>query len=280
MSSQLPTPLLERIAEITVSPVAIALCPDFQGGDWRWKRLADHVMDWLPDVAFRPKEKQALLYEPRKQLALACRRFFDVEDPEKRGEIGEVLLHLACRQEFGTTPFVARLFYKMRTNDSVTSIDMAHLLYDEQADELELWLGEAKLYDSLDRAKARAIQSVSALWDAEFLAEMKALIGPKVEASAEYAEKLNWLFADETSLDHLVDRIVIPICLAADYPPTKAATRRTPEYIEIVEAELAALRKYVADRVPQSVQVVCIFVPMDSKESLETEVNKQVQSYL
>lgn len=237
-------------------------------------------MDWLPDVAFRPKEKRALLYEPRKQLALACRRFFDVDDPEKRGEIGEVLLHVACRQEFGTTPFVARLFYKMRSNDSVTSVDMAHLLYDEESDDLELWLGEAKLYDSLDHAKARAIESVRGLWDAEFLAEMKALIGPKVEKSAPYAEKLNWLFADETSLDHLIDRIVIPICLAANYEPTAAAIKRTTSYINTVETELKALQKFIAERVPQHVTVVCIFVPMDCKEKLETEVNNQVQSYL
>ncbi|MDQ4087029.1 MAG: DUF1837 domain-containing protein [Pseudomonadota bacterium] len=280
MAARLPTPLLERIAECPGDPIAIALCPDFQRGQWRWKRLADHVMDWLPDVAFRPKERRVLLYEPRKQLAQACRRFFDVDDPEKRGEIGEVLLHAVCRQEFGTIPFIARLFYKMRTNDSVTSVDMAHLLYDEDGDDIELWLGEAKLYDDIDQAKFRAIQSIRALWDPDFLEEMKALVGPKVEKSAPYAERVRWLFADETSLDHLVDRLVIPICIAVTHPLTQAASRRTAEYVSDVYAELEKLREYLQNRVPQGVTIVCVFVPMDCKEKLENEVNRQVQSYL
>jgi hypothetical protein len=68
--------------------------------------------------------------------------------------------------------------------------------------------------------------------------------------------------------------------LAADYPATVAATKRTTEYIKAIQTELEALRQYIAERVPQTVSVVCIFVPMDCKEKLETEVNKQVSAYL
>jgi hypothetical protein len=145
---------------------------------------------------------------------------------------------------------------------------------------LELWLGEAKLYDSLGAAKTRAIASIQGLWDPDFLAEMKALIGPKVERSVPYAEKLNWLFADETSLDQLIERIVIPVCLAADYAPTKMAEKRDQEYVDKVTTELASLRDYLQARVPINVTIVCIFIPLDCKHKLETEVNRQVRSFL
>jgi hypothetical protein len=276
----IPTKLLERICCDSSSPVAIAMCPDFELGSWRCKRLADHIFDWLPDVALRPREREALLYEPYKQLAQSCRRFFDVTNAEKRGEIGEVLIHAICRQEFGTIPFMVRLFYKMRTNDSVTSIDVAHLCFNEHSGDVELWLGEAKLYDDLDQARYRALQSIRALWDPDFLQEMKALVGPKVEPSVAHAEALTWLFADETSLDQLINRIVIPICIACDHPTTLNATERTDEYIAAISDELAKLRKYFLECVPVDVRFVCIFVPLNNKENLEQAVNDKVQSFL
>ncbi len=275
-----PVPLLVRIAAVDDPPIAIALCPDFERTAWRYKALADHLFDWLPDVALRPKEREALLYEPNKQLARASRRLFDTEDASKRGEVGEILLHAICRQEFDTTPFVARLFYKMRSNDSVTSVDVVHALLNPDSGKLELWLGEAKLYDDIQQARYAALKSVEPLWDPEFLTEMKALVGPKIEDGAPYAAELAWLFEEETSLDQIIDRIVVPICIAADFDPTKDSTSRTPEYISAVLQELEAARSYFSTRVPTEIEFVVLMVPMDCKEKLEVAVNRKVQSYL
>lgn len=279
-SDVLPQQLLQRIASIDQAPVALAMCPDFEFGSWRFKQLAEHIFDWLPDVALRPKERALLLYEPNKQLSHSARRLFDTDDPSRRGEVGEILIHAICRQEFKTIPFVARLFYKMRSNDSVTSVDVVHLLHNEDTKKLELWLGEAKLYSSLNKAKAKALESVEPLWDPEFLAEMKALIGPKLETDVPYLEELRWLFADETSLDQIVDRLVIPICIATDYDATKNAHQRTPEYLAEIEAELSKLRSYLSEKVPSKVRIVCIFVPMDDKAKLEQAVNAKIKAFL
>lgn len=276
----IPSQLLHRICSLRDGPTAIALCPDFERSNWRFKRLSDHVFDWLPDVALRPDERMAMLFESHKTLATSCRRLFDTDEPEKRGEVGEILLHAICRQEFGSIPIVARLFYKMRTNDSVTGVDVVHIVYDDQKDNLELWLGEAKLYSSLREAKYKALKSIEPLWDAEFLSEMKALVGPKVDASAKYAEALSWLFADETSLDQIIDRLVVPICIACDYEATFAAERRSQEYISQIEAELQSIQKYFDERVPTDIDIVCIFVPMDCKEKLETTFNEKLRSML
>ena len=280
MAFPIPAKLLQRICSISAPPISIAVCPDFESGTWRYKQLADHLLDWLPDVALRPNEREALLYEPHKQLARACRRLFDTDDPRRRGEVGEILLHALCRQEFSTEPFVARLFYKMRTNDFVTSVDVVHLLYNDDEDDLELWLGEAKLYQDLDQAKYAALKSIAPLWDSEFLHEMKALIGPKVELGIKYAEKLTWLFSEETSLDQIVDRIVIPICLAADYPATKSASSRTAAYIAEIDNELQKTRTWFRERVPVDVSIVCMLIPMDDKTKLETAFNERIRAYL
>ncbi len=275
-----PAKLLERIAESSDSPIAIALCPDFEVGSWRSKALAEHLFDWLPDVALRPKEREALLYEPNKQLARSCRRLFDTNDPAARGEIGEILLHAVCRQEFDTVPFVARLFYKMRSNDSVTSVDVVHVVQNADTGDLELWLGEAKLYADIQAARYAALKSVEPLWKPDFLTEMKALIGPKIEVGAPYAGELAWLFEEETSLDQIIKRIVVPICIASDFVPTNTSDSRSTEYVAAVAAEMTAARAYFAKRIPVEVTFVTIIVPMDSKDKVEQYMNARVQSYL
>lgn len=276
----LPAPILQRVVHLADKPQCVALCPDFELGAWRHKLLAEHLFDWLPDVALRPKEREILLFEPNKTLARSCRRLFDTADASKRGEIGEILLHAACRQEFGTAPFVARLFYKMRSNDSVTSVDVVHVLHNELDKNLELWLGEAKLYEDVKSAVYKAYESVKPLWDPEFLLEMKALIGPKIEDKAPYEQELAWLFEDGTSLDQIISRLVIPICIAADFPATKAAEKRTDQYLEKVQSELESAKKYLKKRIPAEVSFVVIFVPLDCKAKLEDAINQRVQSYL
>ena len=276
----LPAKLLHRIIDVPGSPRSVALCPDFEVGAWRYKQLAEHLFDWLPDVALRPKERETLLYEPNKTLARSCRRLFDTADPSKRGEIGEVLLHAACRQEFGTAPFVARLFYKMRSNDSVTSVDLVHVLYNPEDKKLELWLGEAKLYEDAKSARYKAFESIKPLWDIEFLSEMKALIGPKIEEGSPYEAELAWLFEDETSLDQIISRLVVPICIAADFPSTATSHERDVKYISDVMTELEEATKYMSMRIPANINFVVIFVPLDNKQKIEDEINKRVRSYL
>ena len=275
-----PAKLLERICDPESSGRVIALCPNFELGSWRYRILAEHLFDWLPDVALRPDERDLLLYEPNKQLANSCRRLFDTDNPSSRGEIGEILLHALCRQEHQTVPFVSRLFYKMRTNDSVTSVDVAHMLFDEASAKLELWLGEAKLSGNMQDARYRALESIRPLWSPNFVYEMKALIGPKIEPGTPYAAALERLFREETTLDDIIDSIVIPICIAADFPETVSASRRTHDYIGAVLKELLATYKYFKDRVPNNVEFVLMLVPLDSKAKIESAVNRRVRSFL
>ncbi len=168
----------------------------------------------------------------------------------------------------------------MRSNDSVTSVDMAHVLQNADTGLLELWLGEAKLYVSASEARQSALKSIEPLWDTEFLEEMKALIGPKVEEGTSYAEELTWLFADQTSLDKIIERIVVPICIAADFDATKGAASRDEAYVAAVTKELQKCTDYFDKRVPEKVRFVLIFVPLDCKAKLETHFNDRVQAFL
>ena len=109
---------------------------------------------------------------------------------------------------------------------------------------------------------------------------MKALIGPKIDEQAPHDQELAWLFEEETSLDQIVSRLVIPICIAADFPYTAETTERTEEYLATVQAELEATKAYLQERIPTRISFVVIFVPMDSKSKLEKAINEHVKAYL
>src|SRR6266850_1094608 len=68
-------------------------------------------------------------------------------DSVNRGEAGELLLHVACRQEFGTQQLVARLYYKSALDQQVHGFDCVHFRMGF-GQKIELWLGESKLYSS------------------------------------------------------------------------------------------------------------------------------------
>lgn len=270
--------LLSAISVSTATnPASVAVCPDFEFGQWRYKALAKHLFDWLPEVALSRAELELLAGEPMKQLSRAARRVWDVESPDFRGEVGEIISHIVCTQNYGTEQFVARLFYKFRSNDAITSIDLAHTRNND-ADELELWLGEGKIYNSnLANAMSAAFVSISDIWNEEFLTEMKALLCPKIESSNPNYERLQWLFSEEVSLDEIVDRIVIPIVLCVDDPETAAATHRSGEYINKIEKRISRITKYFSSRVPENFRFVCIYAPLDSKAALQSEFDKIVK---
>jgi len=59
---------------------------------------------------------------------------------KKRGEIGELLLHVICREVFKTYPAITKYFYKDSANNTVKGFDAVHVVVG--GDGLELWLGE------------------------------------------------------------------------------------------------------------------------------------------
>ncbi|WP_256809089.1 DUF1837 domain-containing protein [Bradyrhizobium sp. Bra64] len=141
-------------SELNASVPGIVCCAGYELGQWRTARLAKHLLDWLPDCALTAEEKSAIEpLQPYRTLETAARRFFKVDAKGPRGELGELLIHALCVQEFKTRQFVARLFYKMRTNNTITGFDIVHLKHDAATDDLELWLGEAKFHKDFDQGK-------------------------------------------------------------------------------------------------------------------------------
>lgn len=251
--------------------VGLVACAGFQLGQWRAKKLAEHLLNWLPHFALRPSEIEKIGPQNAfKLLKEAACRVFKKDAAEKRGEIGELLLHIIGITEYRAYAFVSRLFYKMRSNDQVTGFDSALVTYDDKTEEIELWLGEAKFYQDTKGAIAAALASLKGHLEEGFLEETKILVGPKIESTAPGYEKLQWLFDDGNTLDELIERIVVPVLVASESEAAQSYDKDADKYRDLVIEEYDYVRgRFENAEIAGKVRIVVIYVPLASKEELE-----------
>ena len=250
--------------------IGLATCAGFELGQWRHKKLVNHLLNWLPHFALKPGEAEAIgLHNSFDILRESAARIFRPKAGKGRGEIGELLLHIVCVTEYRAAAFVSRLFYKMRSNDQITGFDSALVTLDNEG-EVELWLGEAKFYKDTKQAIAAAIASIAGHLEEGFLEETKILIAPKIEPGAPAYEKLQWLFDDGSKLDEIVKRIVVPVLVASESDAAMNYAECHSDYPKLILHEFEYLQgRFSESEISKQVRIVVIYVPLASKELLE-----------
>lgn len=216
----------------------VCYCAGFELGKWRLEPFSRHLIAWLPSAILRPHEIPPNVGDWFKSARAAALRFFKDVDPTKRGEIGELILHIICRQEFNTFPTLGKLFYKSATNENVKGFDLVHTRYFKDEDKLELWLGEAKFYSDGKQAAYAAVTSITDHLKHGFLQQEKALIGPLLRKDTPGYDKLKSIFSDTASLDEIVSRLVIPTLITFDSKHAKRYPGDPTTYRRAVEVEI------------------------------------------
>jgi hypothetical protein len=103
-------------------------------------------MEWLPEFALNYSELTNVHSGNMTALVKqAAKRVYETNKFKRRGEFGEILLHAAIRQVFGSLPAISKIYYKSARNDTVKGFDAVHVV--GPPEEMEVWLGEAKFYE-------------------------------------------------------------------------------------------------------------------------------------
>ncbi|MYD74906.1 MAG: DUF1837 domain-containing protein [Gammaproteobacteria bacterium] len=127
---QPPPPfLVERVHELDLSPGLTGLCVGYELGSWRRDQFAEHVLEWIPEFALSWSEADGLHAGNATQLIRrAAQRVYSTDTYAKRGEFGELFLHIAIRQVFQTIPAVSKIYFKDTPNDVVKGFDCVHVV--------------------------------------------------------------------------------------------------------------------------------------------------------
>jgi hypothetical protein len=280
--SNKPKRFLSPVAVIQhLLPAAHGYCAGFELQEWRFEGLANHLMDWITDYALWGDQLNVSHVNMYERLRRAAARIYKTPIYEKRGEVGELLLHAICRDFFATIPIAPRVFYLTASNEVVKSFDLVHVCPDEAEDSFEVWLGEAKFYKDPFRALADAIESIETHVDAGFLKNEKLILAPQIDPTAPYYAELSDIFSEQTSLDDLFNRAVFPICVAAESSTTAGSIQIDTKYRSDILTELANLQdRLAASALHPRVKLVLLYVPLANKMDLATSFDSKLKGIL
>lgn len=280
MPVKYPDPFLEvRCSDLDGPNPTAGLCAGYDGGAWRHQQLADHLLNWLPYAALNQEHQMGFASHNFVELLRnAAAHIYKTGKTASRGELGELLLHLACILHFKTVPVMCKLVLKSSSNDTVKGFDGVHLLPVGKG--FELWLGESKFYTDAEEGIRDAIKSVKEHILPAFLATEKAMIFGHVGKDIPHRDAVLTLFKQQTSGDKLLAMSVFPILVTYESSSVSAFTELSDAYVKNLTAEVGKLRAYFGGRVTDlNLRFQLIFVPLGKKKDLVDSFDKRLGAF-
>jgi hypothetical protein len=264
-----PEPFLEVLVhKIDVDPGLTGLCAGYEAGEWRADQCARHLTEWLPEFALTESEREAVgAHNAVRVVAKAAMAVYSSEKYKKRGELGELILHVAMRQVFRTLPAVSKWYFKDSSNDTVKGFDAVHVVAADNS--LELWLGEVKFYTDIGDAIGSVVAEMHSHTQIDYLRGEFAAITNKIDDDWPHATRLKRLLDINTSLDEVFDTLCIPVLLTYESPTVGSYSQRTDGYVTAFSEEIGKhWKSFSAKDLPKHVRIHLFLFPMASKARL------------
>lgn len=273
--------------EFSVSGNDLAMCAGYERGKWRTEQLADHVMEWLPEFALNYSDLQDIGFANAVRMTKqAAKTVYQTEKYGKRGEFGELLLHIVIRQIYDTIPAVSKIYYKSSTNKTVEGFDAVHVV--RNTDGLELWIGETKFYSDLSRAINDVSKEIIEHLKTDYLRSEFLLIKNKIDPAWPEAKALTSLLDEATSLDEVFKRACIPVLLTYDSKTVSNHSNSDKNYIDAVKLEMVSsfeklrttiAKQYLTEfKTPLPITIHAIFIPLHEKKSFIAALDTRLKA--
>lgn len=279
MPLQQPDAFLEvRVHDLSSNPSIIGLCVGYEKGQWRNTQFTNHIMEWLPEFCLTHSEIEGV--HSGNMVALiraAAKKVYQSGKFKNRGEFGEVFLHAAIRQVFGSLPAISKIYYKSARNETVKGFDAVHVV--SATDGLELWLGEAKFYDDVKRAIRDVIAELQLHTEVDYLRDEFLLLAGKIDPNWPHADALKKLISPNTSLDVVFKRACIPVLLTYDSKCVSNHAECTADYIKEFKDEISEYHKVFSSKVLPSVSIHLFLLPLHKKKELIIELDKKLKGW-
>ncbi len=260
-----------------------AFCAGYECDEWRAEQLAYHLIEWLPEFALTHKELETLgSHNVVRLLSKAAEVIYNTrttsaEHADKRGEIGEILLHIAIRQVFKSIPAISKFYYKDSANNTVKGFDAVHVV--ATSDELQLWLGEVKFYKGISSAIRDVVKEIDEHTERDYLRSEFSLIANKIDDSWPVADRLKRLLDRNTSLDEVFSSMAIPVFLTYESRVIRDSNAVTEEFRKKFDKEVRKHYKAFSDKnLPPEIKIHLFLLPLKLKSMLVEAFEKRLKS--
>lgn len=283
-----PTVLNVMVEKFDDAIPLLGVCAGHEDKRWRFRALSNDLFEWAMDWILPHEELAGLTHTNAYRLmSKAIGRIYTTEKYERRGEIGELLLHIVLRRFLGSQRAISRIYFKDAANDTVKGFDAIHVVAHETengSEELELWLGEAKFFKDSSSAIGAVLEELEAHLDSQYLRSEFAAISDKIEPGWKHGPRLRSLLKREVSLDEVFERVVIPVFITFNSDITGRHPSTSPDYkremIQHMEIEWDSFRsRFQGKTLPREVKVQLILLPMHTKADLISSFDERLKSW-
>ncbi|WKN31366.1 DUF1837 domain-containing protein [Porifericola rhodea] len=250
----------------------------FDQNKFRLKPLLDIIADVIPEFSLGYYEGNSIpITEARRRLREAALRLYTTDKYSKRGEFGEVILHLLLRDFCGTIPLLSKINFKDSTNTTVKGFDGIHIVNEGNAK--KLWLGESKLYTSgVSGVKALA-EDLKQHLNEDYLRKEFMLVSTKIHGSVPDRDYWLDLMHENNTLDAIFDGICIPMACTYTSPLFKEHSDNTQEYLEAFVSECKSLeQEFKHAKISTSVDIILMLLPIEDKNLLTSGLHDRLKN--
>jgi len=266
--------LEERISEASLRAYHVG----FDQNRFRLQPLVDVIRRVIPEFALGYHAGRSFPIEtiPDK-LKEAALTVFETEKYGRRGEFGELILHLLLRDFCGTIPLVSKIYFKDSPNVPGHGFDGVHVT--TALEHKKLWLGESKLYaDGLAGVHDLA-NDLKDHVTGDYLRKEFMLISRKVPADTPDISYWLDLMDKHQTLDRIFSNIAVPMVCTYTSRLFVDHTAETEEYIQAFEDECTYLKKKFDGKcIKTSIEVILMLLPVNNKDELNTELYKRLKA--
>lgn len=196
----------------------------------------------------------------------------DIEDKYlRRGEFGELILHLLLRDFHKTTPLLSKIYFKDSFGHTVHGFDAVHIHEETKT----LWLGESKLYKDGKRGIKELVKDIKEHFKSDYLESEFLIVSKKLKHFDNIPEKDHWLdvMSKSTKLADQLEIINIPLlCTYNSDLFTNHNDENSQEFIDEYIAEMRELKGYFDTHnnhpLKTKLNIILILFPVQNKVEL------------
>lgn len=205
----------------------------------------------------------------------------DIDDTDetkkylKRGEFGELILHLLLRDFHKTIPLLSKIYFKDSYSHTVHGFDGVHI----QPDSKSLWLGESKLYTDGKAGIKELIKDIKEHFKKDYLQDEFNIISKKIKPYDNIPEKNNWLnlMDQKTKLQDVLNSVTIP--LICTYSSTNFDSYST-ELENNIKKEVEEMKNHFDSNndhpLKTQLNIILLLFPVKCKKELVKRMHKKL----
>lgn len=264
----------ERIA----TPELRAYYIGFDQQKFRLAPLVDVIRSVIPEFSLGYHSgKEVPLNEIVNRLKEAADTVYQTDKYQKRGEFGELILHLLLRDFCETIPLISKIYFKDSYDVPAHGFDGVQVSI--VGSEKKLWLGESKLYKSGSAGIRELAEDIKKHVNEQYLRKEFNLISKKLPECIPEIEYWRNLMDRNQRLDTIFSGIVIPMVCTYSSEVFTNHCDNTSDCIDEFEKECQALSTlFNSLNDNHDIEIILMLLPVQDKDLLTEELDRRLKA--